>query len=313
MTFTIRDEEFYKTLVTFKVENVLFRVPEDDFKDRSEVFRDMFSIPQATVFSNAVTSEGYSDSNPIILEGVKADDFRALLRHLYAKKYANAKELSKSEWIGIHALAHMWGFDDARKESKETLSSMHDSVTKFELGTRFDYDDWIRKAYEELCARLEPLTVDEAKRIGLEAAIHISRLREHRCKSMASPKAVKASQHNSGFDFYVDRDREGSCQCPYCSTVVKKEADTTPSYPSAFNSVRNNGAYGRKYPCSTCNITLLGECPSAAEIVSKEISDEIHKLIPPKTSKPTARRIVTNSGRRTLTSASARVPVDLFS
>lgn len=103
MTAVTRDKEFYMTLITFKaslycfvstspfpvshfleqVEDVLFRVSADDFKGHSEVFRDMFSLPHTR--KGEVMPEGSSDWNPIVLEGVKADDFRALLRHLYTK------------------------------------------------------------------------------------------------------------------------------------------------------------------------------------------------------------------------------------
>lgn len=115
----------------------------------------------------------------------------------------------------------MWGFDEAREESKEIIFNMHDSITKFELGMRFDYDDWIRKAYEELCTRPEPLSIEEAKRTGLEAAMHISRIRELRCKSMAAAKVVATpftSSSSSPFGYNPAQDTLR--RCPHCLNLV---------------------------------------------------------------------------------------------
>ncbi|KLO08898.1 hypothetical protein SCHPADRAFT_858543 [Schizopora paradoxa] len=276
MAVAVRDKEFYTPLVICKVEDTLFRIPEDDLKGCSEVFRDMFSIPRAE--EGEETLEGSSDSNPIVLEGVKANDFRALLRHLQAKKLSKVKKLDSNEWVGVHALAHMWGFEEARKESKDILFNMHDAITKFELGTRFDYDDWIRKAYEELSARPDPLSIDEAKRLGLEAAMQISRLRELRSKSMATARTIPYSSNVAfGTGQSVDRDTR---RCPHCSSNVKYMA---PLFAFSFGQTRPNdgsGPSGGTYSCTTCNITLRGDSPSANDSISKEISNEILKLIP---------------------------------
>ncbi len=101
MTSVTRDEEFYTTLVTFKaslddpsptsplshrnaqVQDILFRVSVEEFKTQSEIFRDMFAFPQES--KEGSPPEGTSDASPIILEGVKVDEFRALLRYLYPK------------------------------------------------------------------------------------------------------------------------------------------------------------------------------------------------------------------------------------
>jgi hypothetical protein len=62
-----------------QVEDSLFRVPRHHFQDNSEVFKDMFSLPQGS----QTTEEGNSDANPIKLEGISALEFASLLRALY--------------------------------------------------------------------------------------------------------------------------------------------------------------------------------------------------------------------------------------
>jgi hypothetical protein len=58
-----------------QVENDLFRVHRYFFIRESVVFRDMLSIPAPSDKAR----EGDSDDKPIILEGIKSDDFRALM------------------------------------------------------------------------------------------------------------------------------------------------------------------------------------------------------------------------------------------
>lgn len=72
-----------------QVQDVLFKVSDEELKSRSEIFRDMFSLPAASTDSDGAEAEGSSDSNPIVLKGVKADDFRALLTCLYTKYVAS--------------------------------------------------------------------------------------------------------------------------------------------------------------------------------------------------------------------------------
>ena len=63
-----------------KVENTCFRVWRRNFEEGSSVFRDMFSLP-----SGESTAEGSSQDNPIILENIKAEDFKQFLRVMFPR------------------------------------------------------------------------------------------------------------------------------------------------------------------------------------------------------------------------------------
>ncbi|PIL33328.1 hypothetical protein GSI_04779 [Ganoderma sinense ZZ0214-1] len=71
-----RDDEFYCQDIVFLVEDVLFKVPRRPFEHESEVFSGMFALPPV---NSAYGVEGSSDDNPIELEGVTEDEFKALL------------------------------------------------------------------------------------------------------------------------------------------------------------------------------------------------------------------------------------------
>lgn len=166
----------------------------------------------------------------------------------------------------------MWCYEKARQESKEELGKTRDSLMKLEVGTRYKYDDLVRKAYEELAVRPEPFSIDEARRVGLEAAMHISRLRELRCKSMGSAKNV--DEHG----------RVGHLSCPYCSKPVF-DAHTTPALYR--NSV---GGTTRAQACGTCRVVLYGESASGGDLISEILRVEIAKLLSPPFAAPFSTR-----------------------
>lgn len=53
-------------------------MPRDTLESQSDVFRDLFLLP---VQANG--AEGYSDTNPIVLEGIQREEFQSLMKVLY--------------------------------------------------------------------------------------------------------------------------------------------------------------------------------------------------------------------------------------
>jgi len=63
------------------VEGYAFQVPRYHFAESDGIFATMFTLPQP----DAITKEGSCVNKPIVLEGIKAVDFRALMKVLYPK------------------------------------------------------------------------------------------------------------------------------------------------------------------------------------------------------------------------------------
>jgi hypothetical protein len=78
----------------------------------------------------------------------------------------------------------MWKFDAIRNFVINKLTTMGlDSVQKLEIQQKFDIDDsWAVDAFDELCTRRAPLSVDETLRVGVEAAVRIAHAREQYIK-----------------------------------------------------------------------------------------------------------------------------------
>ncbi|ELU35843.1 BTB domain-containing protein [Rhizoctonia solani AG-1 IA] len=79
-----RHSEFFfdNTLVAIQVEDTLFNVHKYQLL-KSETFSDMFKAPKA---EDGEPEEGSSPECPIIMDGVNASDFVALLKVLYASQ-----------------------------------------------------------------------------------------------------------------------------------------------------------------------------------------------------------------------------------
>lgn len=95
-----RDDQFYLRSAIFEVEDVLFQLPIANFVQESEVFKTLFEVPQPSSPNSTSAEredpngvehdvEGATDANPIRLVGVKKDDFKNLVRVMYAR-YATA-------------------------------------------------------------------------------------------------------------------------------------------------------------------------------------------------------------------------------
>ncbi len=137
------------------------------------------------------------------------------------------------------------------ESSKAILVNMDDAVTKLELGARYGYDDWRRKAYDALVTRLNSLSVEEVRRIGLEATAQISRIRDVRLKSMFCSKNPPSRGYSGGSE----------C-CPHCLKPVYMNSTYLPA-------------------CKPCGITFYGASELCDKYVSKRVNDEISKLFPP--------------------------------
>ncbi len=160
----------------------------------------MFTLPPG----QETDIDGLSDDRPLLLEGIKRDDFRSFLRALYppcvvtntlsrrtdrrtrsSSCIGEALQLTEPEWASVLSLAHMWSFQRIRKLAIDELSNCNvDEIRKVELAHRFDIEEWYHAAYTALVRRERPLSYEEAARLGLDFAFKMGRVREDILKGM---------------------------------------------------------------------------------------------------------------------------------
>ncbi|PPR06868.1 hypothetical protein CVT26_003992 [Gymnopilus dilepis] len=156
------DATFDFETVVFQVENTLFRVPKNGFNVPGTPFHEMFTLPQAEV--SGVSKEGSGVDNPIVLEGVKAAQFRAFLKFLYP--FAGQTVEGYKDWIGVLRLSAMWFFKEIRQKAIASLAFLIKEKSVYEriaLAREYRIRSWLQEAYVELVER-GSLTPDEMRK-----------------------------------------------------------------------------------------------------------------------------------------------------
>ncbi|KAI6017446.1 hypothetical protein EDC04DRAFT_2608067 [Pisolithus marmoratus] len=172
-----RHSDFYISTVTFLVEDCLFKVPREPFQQESEVFCDMFSLPQG---DNTVV-EGLSDEHPIRIDGTRKDDFEQLLKALLHRKYGSQPNMPHGieQWTSVLKLSTRWSFEKLRQASIDGLmESGIGAIDRVVLSQQYHVTNWLLPALNELARRPEPITLEEAKRMGIDIALKLASVRE---------------------------------------------------------------------------------------------------------------------------------------
>ena len=169
----------------------------------SKAFSTLYTLPSG----EPSQQPGRSDYGPIILSGIKADEFLQFLRLLYpefviihitficAETYLpNSWEAPKQtdEQISVGmSLASRWGIDCIYKHAVEALEQLDlGPARKLELARIHGIGEWIGPELIKLAARRGPetLTIEEAKQIGAVFTAVLLRLRDQALVSLTMAK-----------------------------------------------------------------------------------------------------------------------------
>jgi len=172
-----RHERFYLSdgNVVFLVENTLFKVHKYFFLHGSKVFEDMFSMPSPA----GEDFEGNSEERPIYLEGTSSIDFARFLTISYPRSFCSPDLETTDEWTSALDLAIKWQFEDIQSLVVARLSEHASLVDQILLARRYHLNDWFYAAHVKICARYEPLTLDEGRHLGVDEAVIISDVKQY--------------------------------------------------------------------------------------------------------------------------------------
>ncbi|CAE7162883.1 unnamed protein product [Rhizoctonia solani] len=176
-----RHPKFYSddTMVVIRVEDTLFRVHKHLLL-KSETFSDMFKVPKVT---NNKPEEGSSPDHPIDLISVSVSDFEALLTVLYAGYHPThpgqlTPNFEPFLLTAAFRLVQMWNFSDLRTYLLPLVEGALDDVDRIVFAREFDIQNWLAPAHKNLCERPKPITTEEARKLGIDSLLFISRMRE---------------------------------------------------------------------------------------------------------------------------------------
>jgi hypothetical protein len=83
------------------------------------------------------------------------------------------------EWTSVLGLASKWGFESIRSLALQELLPLASPVDKIVLGRKYGFDDWLKPAFSDVCARAEPLSLEEAEKMSNTDVTRIFQAREH--------------------------------------------------------------------------------------------------------------------------------------
>ncbi|CAE6470334.1 hypothetical protein ACGC1H_005939 [Rhizoctonia solani] len=179
---------FDNILVAIQIEDTLFNVHKYQLA-KSEVFSDMFRMPMP---EDGEPEEGSSPENPIVLKGVAATDFVALLTVLYTSHFSSDQPTPDASLIvPAFRIANMFDFSELRAYLLPLAEKTLNDVDKIVFAREFDIKEWLTPAHVRLCQRAEPLSEEEANKLGVQSVLIISHMREkHRNRIRTSPLTV---------------------------------------------------------------------------------------------------------------------------
>ncbi|KZP17916.1 hypothetical protein FIBSPDRAFT_659092, partial [Athelia psychrophila] len=157
----------------FKDGNVAFLIE----KTLYNVHRYFFERDSAHFCSILESVQGVDGKNPIALPDVRCSDFDEFLAILYPTDFRRPAEKTTAQWTSVLHLAAKWGFESIQLLAIDNLATTAIPVDKIVLGRRYGISDWLRGAYEAVCTRVDPLTVEEGMKLGVEDIVRISAAR----------------------------------------------------------------------------------------------------------------------------------------
>ncbi|KDN37618.1 hypothetical protein RSAG8_10023, partial [Rhizoctonia solani AG-8 WAC10335] len=163
------------TLVAIQIEKTLFNVHKYQLI-KSEVFSDMFKTSKA---EDDEPEPGSSPEHPLVIKGVAASDFAALLQVLYESHFSRNQHVPEAPLIiPSFRLANLLNFSELRAYLLPLAERNLDDVDKIIFAREFDIKEWLAPAHIRLCQRERPLTTEEARKLGADSVLILWRMRE---------------------------------------------------------------------------------------------------------------------------------------
>ncbi|CAE7145560.1 unnamed protein product [Rhizoctonia solani] len=136
----------------------------------------MFKMPKP---QGDEPEEGSSLEHPIVIEGVAASDFAALLKVLYASLFSSNQPTPEAPLIiPAFRLANLFNFSELRAHLLPLAEKSLGDVDKIVFAREFNIKEWLVPAYTRLCQREERLSVEEARKLEVDSVLMISHVRE---------------------------------------------------------------------------------------------------------------------------------------
>ncbi|KAK7436502.1 hypothetical protein VKT23_019056, partial [Stygiomarasmius scandens] len=120
---------------------------------------------------------GWGGNNFSLTKRCEPREFDLLLSIFYPSDFTRHEPQTVAEWTCVLKLASELQMKHIRVLAVNQLSSITSAAERIELANKYGIKDWLVPAFMELCARTEELTLEEGKKMGIEAVIGVAQLR----------------------------------------------------------------------------------------------------------------------------------------
>ncbi|KAF6743141.1 hypothetical protein DFP72DRAFT_147045 [Ephemerocybe angulata] len=231
---------FYFEFVTLKVQDTIHRIPKRILEEWSQIFKDMFGIPQEDG-----NSEGSSDENPIILPGCTNAEFESLMKVLLTPTSIKPLVLSKDQWIGVLKLSTMWDMVVVRKHAIAMLSPLieeHTPIEQVVLGKQFKVASWFTQGCASLASAHKTLDLHSvAKALGWEFVARILRIGSSETEPAAIADTVELSHASLKF-------KCKNCKAPIATSTTTDNKRSEPI--NLFGHIQQRWETNIRYSCT---------------------------------------------------------------
>ncbi|KZP24164.1 hypothetical protein FIBSPDRAFT_951467 [Athelia psychrophila] len=155
----------------FEDGNIVFLVEDTLYNMHRYLF-----ARDSTHFRTILRDNGASD--PCVISDVSCTEFDEFLAILYPTDFRQPSKRTTAQWTSILHLAAKWGFENIKLLSIDNLTADATPIDKVVLGRRYGITDWLPGAYEAVCTRADPLTMEEGMKLGVEDTVRISAARQ---------------------------------------------------------------------------------------------------------------------------------------
>ncbi|KAJ1305385.1 hypothetical protein OPQ81_000400 [Rhizoctonia solani] len=113
------------------------------------------------------------------MRGIEISDFEAFLKVLYAPQFSDSRPLPEVTLIiRAYRMAVLWEFSELQNYLFSLADRSFNDVDRIAFANAFELKEWLLSPHVNLCQREEPLSLDEAKKIGVDSLLIINNLRE---------------------------------------------------------------------------------------------------------------------------------------
>ncbi|KAH6910304.1 hypothetical protein BKA70DRAFT_1220926 [Coprinopsis sp. MPI-PUGE-AT-0042] len=204
-----------------QAEDTVFKVHSLYFRRESNVFQDMYQLPQG----DAGPVNGSSEEHPLILHGVLAQDLECILRVMCprtqligGRRYIVHRRME----VGPSArtfVGHAGSFQSSSKKNYPHLLA-DDPAERYAVAKSYTLPGWIYNAIDQLVRRENPVSLHEVTTLdNMPLILAICALRESCCKSTSG----------STDDWHIRDERGGIERGPWRTYYSKKGRSPLPS------------------------------------------------------------------------------------